>query len=102
MAKWADFLVSAKRMSNDNSKISLLKVHKDSNENYGPPFEETRSVVISNIERGNHYMTMFKNPSTGKMDKGATINVILTPSGKFLRTDKNQTSKDNLENLPDF
>ncbi len=56
-----------------------------------------RSTVIANIDAGHVYYTWFSE--NGKWKKGALVQK--TSNGKFITTDPNNTTKDNLGNLPD-
>lgn len=61
------------------------------------PITHLRSTVIANITAGHVYHTWFiKN---GKWIKGVLVKK--TSNGKFITTDPNCTTKDNLGNLPD-
>ncbi|MPM00965.1 hypothetical protein SDC9_47202 [bioreactor metagenome] len=46
-------------------------------------------------------MTAYKK-SDGKYYKGAEVNVVKIDGVKYIRTDKNSTKRDNLENLPTY
>ena len=61
------------------------------------PIDHMRSTVISNIDAGHTYYTWFKK--NGNWIKGALVEK--TFDGKFITTDANNTTSDNLGNLPD-
>jgi len=61
------------------------------------PITHTRSKVIENIDGGHQYYTWFNENS--KWIKGALVQK--TYDGMFITTDPNETTKDNLGNLPD-
>ena len=46
-------------------------------------------------------MTILKTKE-GKWQKGQTVHIIKVGNEEFIRTDKNQVARDNLENLPEF
>jgi hypothetical protein len=54
---------------------------------------KTRAEVVSDIARGVTYVTL--PPGGG----GATVHVV---NGKFLSTNHDEKTSDNLENLPEF
>ena len=55
-----------------------------------------KSDAINDIERGNYeyWVNWINSPDT-------RIRVVDGPSGKYLRTDRGNTSKNNLDDLPD-
>jgi hypothetical protein len=58
----------------------------------------TRQAIINHINQGHTYMTIIIN---GNWSKGADVSVVRTIYGEYLRTDRNQTSADNLDNIPE-
>lgn len=55
----------------------------------------SKSAAINDIETRTHdYYVPWKSGST-------PIRVVNGPNGKYLRTDRDQTSKNNLDDLPD-
>lgn len=79
--------------SDDTTFIEKVRVYS------GP--EKLRSTVVSNIEDGQTIMTAVKG-TDGKYYKGAVVNVVKIDGTKYIRTDKNTTRKDNLEELPTY
>ena len=61
------------------------------------PITHLRATVIANIDAGHTYYTWFSE--NGKWKKGALVQK--TPNGKFITTDPNNITKDNLGNLSD-
>ena len=57
---------------------------------------QSKSDAISDIERGIHQY--FVRWNTGHE---TTIDVVNGPSGKYLRTDRDSTPRNNLDELPD-
>lgn len=100
MEKWADFLISAIRYSADETHIERVRVHEDLGDKVGSPRESLRTEVVKNIKSGKTYVTCFK--SEEKWKKGQDVHIIKVGNEEFIRTDKNQESSDNLENLPTF
>jgi len=101
MVKWADYCISAVRYNEDETHIVKVKVHTDEGDTIGNVSEWERESVVSAIERGNTFITIFKN-TEGKWGKGQEVHTIKVNGKKFIRTDKNTTASDNLENLPQF
>jgi hypothetical protein len=103
MAKWADYLISAVRYSNSLSGryISHLRVHKDNGDSAGTEESWTKSEVVASINIGNSFITVYKNLNN-QWTRGEDIRVVVINNQSYLRTDANNISKDNLENLPEF
>ena len=55
-----------------------------------------KNDAIADIETGQHSYFV-SVPGTGRVD----IKVVPGPSGKYLRTDPDRTSRNNLDDLPD-
>ena len=102
MTKWADYCISAVRYDEDETHIVKVKVHADKGETVGSASEWKREDVVSAIERGNTFITILENADGKKWEKGQEVHVIKVDGKKYIRTDKNSTASDNLENLPEF
>jgi hypothetical protein len=100
MAKWADYLISEVHYYNDEF-ISQLKVHEDLGDTVGQANVWDREKVVYSINNGTSFCTILKN-SEGKWNKGADVHVVFVNGKYYLRTDKNNTARDNLGNLPEF
>lgn len=95
----ADYAVTGVRYSSDRAEISELEVRACQAADLGPAQMQKRSVVIASIESGTRYVTATR--SGGRWVKGATVEVVVVKGQKYLRTDRNQVERDNLENLPE-
>jgi len=101
MAKWADYGISHKRFASGTKHISHLFVHEDTGEAFREGSTWTRQDVITAIEVNQKtFITILKRD--GKWTRGASVNVITIEGVKYLRTDRNNTKADNLDELPDF
>jgi len=101
MTKWADYCISAVRYNEDETHIVKVKVHLDNSDTIGSSSEWTREKVVSAIEGGTTFVTIFKG-NDGKWEKGQDVHVVKVNGKKYIRTDKNSRAADNLENLPEF
>jgi len=101
MGKWADFGISEVRYSDEGDHITKVKVHEDKGEKLGFSEEWTRSQVVSAINSGEEFITVVKN-SENKWIKGEKVHIIKIDGSKYLRTDRNNRSSDNLGDLPEF
>lgn len=102
MEKWADFLISAVRYNAEKTHIDIVKAHEDLGDNMGSAVETPRSTVVTNIKNGITYMTVFKNETTGKYDKGEDVGIVTVNNTEYIRTDANSEACDNLGELPEF
>jgi hypothetical protein len=82
------------------TRIVKVEARRDNGETIGAAVEQTRVEVIAAIERGTTFVTIFKNE--GKWRWGADVGIVKIDGEKFLRTDKNQRTIDNLDALPEF
>ena len=94
---YAEYGIQKKRTQ--NGAIVELLIHARDDENV-MHFQGwyTRQAIIDHIKQGHTYMTIFIN---GNWTKGADVSVVRTIHGEYLRTDRNQTSADNLDNIPE-
>lgn len=99
MAKWADYGISAVRYDSDDEYIEKVKVHKDEDKAMGKGETWTRSDVLSEIDDGKTFVTIVETDAV-EWKKGEDVHIITVNNRRFLRTDANKRSKDNLENLP--
>lgn len=100
MAKWADYGISAVRYDSDDEYIDQVKVHKDNGDPIGAGETWSRKEVLSDMDDSKTFVTILKNDD--KWKKGEGVHIITVDGLRFLRTDANKKSKDNLENLPRF
>jgi hypothetical protein len=100
MDKWADFCISAVRYDADETHIERVKVHEDLGDKIGGGKDTEREIVVANIDNGKTYVTIRKKE--GKWNKGEDVHIVTVKGKKYIRTDKNAVTKDNLENLPTY
>ena len=101
MEKWADYGISAVRYDAEQTHILRVKAHEDKGDTIGTAVEQTRSEVVSAIERGKSFVTILRG-ADNKWKKGQDVHVITVNGVKYIRTDQNRRASDNLENLPEF
>lgn len=64
-------------------------------------YPKSKNAVVNDIENGSTVKTKYKSGYT--WIEGETVRVYTDDSGyKYLRTDNNKISKDNLGNLPEY
>ena len=101
MAKWADYCIAAVRFNDRHTHIDRVKGWIDGDTSLGAAFEFTRQQVIEQIDNRRTFVTIFKN-TDGNWNKGAEVFVITIGSTSFIKTKRDQTAKDNLDNLPEY
>ena len=101
MAKWADYCISAVRYNPEHTHIVKARVYPDLGDKLGTSTEMARNDVVNAIERGNSFVTIYKNPDSN-WKKGEDVRIIIVVGLKYLRTDANSKAADNLGNLPEF
>ena len=103
MTNWQKNVIVAVSFQDKEEKKHILKVErkKDLGETLSSSDILTRNEVIMLIESGERFITAYKT-SEGKWKTGEDVHVIHFNYGKFIRTDNNSKSEDNLGNLPEF
>ena len=89
MHKMADRSVTKSRKDGDGDITALC----DSTSYWSP---RMKSDAISDIESNQHTYTV-----TWRDGKRTPVRVVQGPTGKYLRSDRDDTSKNNLDELPD-
>jgi hypothetical protein len=100
MTKWADFGISAVRFNAAHTHIDRVRAHPDNGDSIGAPSEYERASIVSAIETGTTFVTIFKNAE--KWSKGQPVYVITIDGTKYIKTVDNGKKVDNLDNLPEF
>jgi hypothetical protein len=103
MAKWADYLISEVRyvVTVATRHIASVKVHEDKGEQVGGSTVWTRKDVINAIDLKTTFFTITKTEK-GEWKKGAAVEKIQISNEWYIKTERDNTKKDNLENLPEF
>ena len=95
-----DYGISAVRYDSARAYIAKVRVHPYSGGLVGVGAEWARSDVVAAIERRKSFETLLRGVSGWR--KGQDVQIIVVNGVKYLRTDKNSTPRDNLENLPEL
>jgi hypothetical protein len=96
MEKWADYLIShVKRDSNGNVMKVLL--HADNGDTTTSIGVKTKDEVVTLIKAGYSVKTILWGYPLWQ--KGAKVHIVKDNSGEYLRTKRNKTDRDNLDNL---
>ena len=101
MANTPNYWISEARYNAAHTHIDKVRGYPNANGSLGAYTEWTRQNVVSSIEQGYTFYTMFKN-SSGNWQAGANIGIVTVNGTKYLRTDSDSKAADNLGNLPEF
>jgi len=101
MAQWADYLISGiwKAEQNGSKYVSYVMLHKDSETTFGKGVKTSKDDVILLIKNGSKIKTMTWNYEKAIWKLGALVNIELTGGVSYLRTAKDASISDNLDNL---
>ncbi len=100
--KWVDFTIIRVRYDSERQYITFVEYRANSGEGLqSETIQLSRRQVVTSIEQGSTFGTAIKN-SAGEWVKGAKVHIFTRDGNKFIRTDRNDTSKDNLGELPAF
>lgn len=103
MAKWADFVITRVRYNAAGTHIDHVEVADDTGDALGAKRSESRSTVIANLKARKSYVTAPPSRTTsGSVEKGAAVEVIVVNGAEYIRTDRNGTARDNLGELPTY
>lgn len=98
MMKWSDYCISAVRYNAAETHIERVQVHVDNGDTIAAPTEWARAQVVSAIERGYSFLTIYNR--NGQWQRGEDVRVISVSGTKYIRTDTNYRAADNLGSLP--
>lgn len=100
MAKWADYLISGIWFSDTPHKhVSHVMLHTDSDTDITRGTKHTKNEVIALIKKKQTVRTMTWNYTSGGWRGGALVGYESLASGEYLRTHKDATVTDNIDNL---
>jgi len=93
-----DYYVSAVKYNSDNTHIATLRVHEMGTDGLKKAVEMTRPQVIDLINKKKTFSTMTKGADSN-WKAGAKLEIVQVTTD-YLKTKKDSSTKDNLENLP--
>ena len=102
MAKWADYLISGIWFTQiGNSKyVSHVMVHVDNGDTISTPGKKwTKDEAIAAIKNGKSFCTIRWNYNDAAWNIGAAVEYERVGGVEYLRTRKDASSADNLDNL---
>lgn len=99
MAKIANYFISQVRFNDTGTHIEQVIQHDvGDNNSFGDGYARTRSQVIENLKTSVYY-TIF-NQNGWKL--GSRVHHVKEYGKEYLSTNPNETTRDNLDNLPTF
>lgn len=101
MVKWADFGISRVHYNKEHTNIVEVKRRKDSGESLGNEEPRSRQDVVNDLKSGVTYVTIIET-SPNNWKKGKEVGIVKVQGVEYIRTDKNETASDNLEELPEY
>jgi hypothetical protein len=102
MAKWADYVITAVRFNDKHTHIDRVRAQKDNGDSLEAAQEFTRQTVVKAIsDDGITFVTAFKT-NEGKWRKGEDVFIVHIHNIAYIKTKKDNTTRDNLDNLPEF
>ena len=101
MTERADYYVEKVHLTKERDRIIRVSVRQDNESKLSKPVNMARKQVLSNIQSGKQFMTIFRNEN-GKYRKGQKISSVHVNGEEFLRTDVVGINQDHLDGLPEF
>ena len=101
MSKWADYLISEVRFNTAGTHIDKVRTHVDNGESVGPAVDIDRVTAVSRIEAGYTFETIYKGDD-GKWKRGRRVKIVVINGTKYIKTYDDSTTRDNLDDLPQF
>ncbi|WP_436702994.1 DUF3892 domain-containing protein [Lactiplantibacillus plantarum] len=109
MEKWADKVIVAVHYSDSsesNRIIESLKVRNDEGDKLGIEKTLSREDVISDINNGVSYVTAYKSiestDSESDYSKGKEVIVYAVKLRDYIKTERNEKTEDNLDEIEEF
>jgi hypothetical protein len=100
VAKWADYAITRVRFNDKHTHIDRVKIREDKGDSLGDEEERARSQIVSAIDSGTTFVSAFEN--NGKWQKGQEVFVVEIHGERYMKTVRDDTKKDNVDNLPEF
>lgn len=104
-SKWADFLVCEVHHGDDPDVIESVRVklhYHNINKISGLVVTFSKVDVIKALNAGYTFKTIIWNEKSDNYSEGSVVDIVKIDGKKYIRTDRNATGKDNLDNLPEY
>ena len=101
MAKWADYCIFSVRFNTSRTHIDRVRAYPDNGDSFGSAIEFSRAGVVSEVKGGTTFVTTFKG-TDGKYKLGNTVFITIINETEYIKSVRDNTPVDNLDNLPEF
>ncbi len=101
MSDRADYYIEKVRYNKSHTRIVWVSVRQDSSSRLSGAHNMVRKKMVSLMREGKQFMTIFRN-AEGKYRKGQKISVVRVKGTEYIRTDRDELEKDQLEDLPEY
>ena len=104
MEKWADKVIVAVHYEDTNDSrrvIEKVKVEDDDGDSLKNKVVMLRKSVVADIENNISYVTAYKNDDD-KYEEGKKVIIDIVDGVKYIKTEKNNKTEDNLDKLEEF
>lgn len=104
MKKWADKVIVAVHYEDTNDSrrvIEKVKVEDDDGDNLKNKVVMLRKSVVADIENNISYVTAYKNDDD-KYEEGKKVIIDIVDGVKYIKTEKNNKTEDNLDKLEEL
>lgn len=96
MEKWANYLIS--HVSRDlNGNVIKVSLHEDNGDTVSAGIVKTKDEVVDLLKKG--YLIETTIWGYSRWQRGAKVHFVKDGVNEYLRTSRNSTDKDNLDNL---
>ena len=99
--KWADYWISQVRFNEKHTHIDSVRIHPDNVDNFWPPTQHSRKDIVDAIKKPITFVTITKD-AEGKWQKWQSVFIISIGWVEYIKTVSDNTTNDNLDNLPEF
>lgn len=96
----ADYGIFAVQYDQEHNHIIQVKAAFDHKTFFGPLSDLQRQNVINLIKGGITFVTVYKEGINFR--RGEDVRIVRINNIEYIRTDNNNTTKDNLGNLPEY
>lgn len=96
MEEWADYLISHVKRDTNGNVIKVL-LHTDNGDTVSSGTIKTKDEVVALIKNGSSVKTTLWGYPLWQ--QGAEVHIVNDNSGVYIRTKRNKTDRDNLDNL---
>jgi len=101
MTKWADYLISGiwQTKTANSTYISYVFLHVDTAQGFQSGIKTSRTEVVRLLKAGKTIKTIQWNYANGTWNMGADVGHVTIGGVEYLRSHKDGTINDNLDNL---